>query len=97
MKFVNLTRQELTLVLLFVLSIAFFAFMSVVGAEKQGITEPIEVVVNEGDTLWGFATNYEHPFSIEEFIHWVIQTNEMEESSLIAGQTLTIPVDTNSR
>ncbi|WP_216827895.1 cell division suppressor protein YneA [Alkalihalobacterium elongatum] len=97
MKIVNLSRQEITLVIIFVLSIVFFAFMSVAGAEKQGLAEPIEIVVKEGDTLWGFATKYDHPFSVDEFIHWVLQTNEMQESNLIAGQTLVIPIDTNSR
>ncbi|MFV8827246.1 LysM peptidoglycan-binding domain-containing protein [Alkalihalobacterium sp. APHAB7] len=97
MKLVNLSRQEISLVIIFVLSIVFFAFMSVAGAEKQGLAEPVEVVVKEGDTLWGFATRYDHPFSIDEFIQWVIQMNEMQESNLIAGQTLVIPVETNSR
>ncbi|WP_209122293.1 LysM peptidoglycan-binding domain-containing protein [Alkalihalobacillus sp. BA299] len=97
MKVINLTRQEITLVIIFIFSIVFLAFMTVVGAEKQGLAEPIEVVVKEGDTIWGFATNYDHPFSVDEFIQWVIQANEMEESNLIAGQTLIIPVEKSSR
>jgi hypothetical protein len=51
------------------------------------------VLINEGDTLWGIANQYEnHSLSKVEFIAWIEEYNGVRADKVQPGQTIVIPV-----
>lgn len=95
---VRLTRRgRLTLLVLFV-GLA-FALISLVGGQSAATGEagqPVEtrtVVVGEGDTLWGIASEIAEPGQVREIIHHIQQLNALPNAGLMQGQELAVPVE----
>jgi hypothetical protein len=94
---VRLTRRgRLTLLLLFV-GLA-FAVLTVLGDQSAATGEagqPVEtrtVVVGQGDTLWGIASEVAEPGEVREMIHHIQELNALSSAGLMAGQELAVPV-----
>ena len=51
------------------------------------------VLINEGDTLWSIANQYEnHSLTKVEFIEWIEEYNGVRADNVQPGQTIIIPV-----
>ena len=94
---VRLTRRgRLTLLLLFVA--AAFLTLSVLAGQSAATGEagvPVEtrtVVVGEGDTLWGIASEVAGPGEVREMIHHIQKLNALPSAGLQRGQELAVPV-----
>jgi LysM repeat protein len=95
---VRLTRRgRLTLLLLFVgLAFALFTAFGGQSAATGEAGEPVEtttVVVGEGDTLWGIASEVAGPGEVREMIHYIQELNALPSASLMLGQELAVPVE----
>lgn len=61
--------------------------------EKDSANEYKSVRINEGDTLWSIANQYEdYSFTKVEFINWIEKHNGVHADSLQPGQTIIIPI-----
>ena len=49
------------------------------------------VKVSQGDTLWGIALKYNKRDDIRKFIYNIKTLNSLEDSFIVAGDTLKIP------
>lgn len=95
---VRLTRRgRLTLLALFVgLAFVLFTVFGGQSAATGEAGEPVEtrtVIVGEGDTLWGIASEVAEPGEVREMIHYIQELNALPSASLMRGQELAIPVD----
>ena len=51
------------------------------------------VLINEGDTLWSIANQYQnHSLTKVEFIEWIEEYNGIRADKVQPGQTIVIPV-----
>ncbi len=51
------------------------------------------IVVHEGDTLWAIASEHaQDGYSTNEIVSWIEETNGLENATIIAGQTLVVPL-----
>ena len=94
---VRLTRRgRLTLLVMFV-GLA-FAVLTVFGGHSVATGEagePVQtrtVVVDEGDTLWGIASEIAEPGEVREMIHHIKELNALPSESLMRGQEIAVPV-----
>lgn len=61
--------------------------------EKDSDNEYMSVRINEGDTLWSIANQYEnYSFTKVEFINWIEKHNRVHADRLQPGQTIIIPI-----
>lgn len=95
---VRLTRRgRLTLLTLFV-GLA-FTTLSMLGGQSAATGEagePVEtrtIVVADGDTLWGIASEIAEPGEVREMIHYIQELNALPTASLLRGQELAVPVE----
>jgi LysM repeat protein len=51
------------------------------------------VVVGEGDTLWGIASEVAAPGETREMVHQIQELNALDTSSLSLGQEIAVPLD----
>jgi hypothetical protein len=76
-----------------------FVLLSLVGGHSAATDEagqPVEtrtVVVGEGDTLWGIASEVAEPGEVREMIHYIQELNALPSVSLQRGQELAVPVE----
>lgn len=94
---VRLTRRgRVTLLVLFVAAV--FVTLTVFGSQSAATGEagvPVEtqmVVVGDGDTLWGIASEIAEPGEVREMIHHIQKLNALSTASLQRGQELAVPV-----
>lgn len=94
---VRLTRRgRVTLLVLFI-ALA-FTVLTVFGGQSAATGEagtPVDtrtVVVGEGDTLWGIASEVAEPGEVREMIHHIRELNALSSESLQRGQELAVPV-----
>ncbi len=93
---VRLTRRGrvvLTLLLL-ALALALFTVFSGYSAAsgEAGTQRPTTtIVVDEGDTLWGIASELAEPGETREVVHQIQRLNSMSSPALVEGQQLAIP------
>lgn len=94
---VRLTRRgRLTLLVLF--AVLAFGVLTVLGGHSAATGEagvPVEtrtVVVGDGDTLWGIASEVAEPGEVREMIHHIQRLNALPGASLQRGQELAVPV-----
>lgn len=95
---VRLTRRgRLTVLALFV-GLAFIV-LSLLGDHSTATGEagqPVEtrtVVIGDGDTLWGIASEVAEPGEVREMIHYIQELNALPSVSLQRGQEIAVPVD----
>ncbi|WP_100331011.1 cell division suppressor protein YneA [Bacillus xiapuensis] len=86
--------KEYSFVLLFT-AVAFIAGVVLIlslSAEKGPFQE---IVVQEGDSLWSIADQYEQTNGMnkEEFIMWVQKENQLLSARIQPGDVLVIPVN----
>jgi len=94
---VRLTRRgRLTLLVLFICLV--FGVLTVFGGHSAATGEagePVQtrtVVVGEGDTLWGIASEIAEPGEVREMIHHIKELNALPSVSLMRGQEIAVPV-----
>ena len=53
------------------------------------------ITVKDGDTLWTIAKQYneEYSMTVEEFIAWVGEENELTSFSIKPGDSLVLPIE----
>jgi len=94
---VRLTRRGRLVVLAALLGAVFVA-LTMLGGHSAATGEagtPAEtrtVVVGEGDTLWGIASEVAEPGEVREMIHHIQELNALPSASLMRGQELAVPV-----
>ncbi|WP_438317838.1 cell division suppressor protein YneA [Sporosarcina sp. FA9] len=77
------------LLLIFALCIT-FSFM---GTKKIGNEPPFEeIIVSEGDTLWGLSVYYSENIPNKEWIQKVMQLNNLSSTNLQIGDDLKMPI-----
>lgn len=87
-------RLLLTLVFLGLALAAFTVFGSVSAATGEA-GDPIPtrtVMVEEGDTLWGIASQVAKPGEVREVVHHIEELNALPGASVYVGQELAVPV-----
>lgn len=94
---VRLTRRgRLTLLVLFIglLFVVFTVFGGQSAATGEA-GEPVQthtVVVGDGDTLWGIASEIAEPGEVREMVHHIRELNALPSASLMRGQELAVPI-----
>lgn len=94
---VRLTRRG-RLVLLVLFAVLGFVALTVLGGHSAATGEagvPVEtrtVVVGEGDTLWGIASEIAEPGEVREMIHYIQKLNALPGAGLQRGQEIAVPV-----
>ena len=94
---VRLTRRGRLTVLALFLGLA-FVVLSLMGGHSAATGEagqPVEtrtIVVGEGDTLWGIASEVAEPGEVREMIHQIQELNALPSAGLSEGQKLAVPV-----
>jgi cell division protein YceG involved in septum cleavage len=74
--------------MIFILSLLFSFSL-----EKDSQNEFQSVRINEGDTLWSIANQYEaSSLTKVEFIDWIEEHNEVRADTLQPGEIIVIPV-----
>lgn len=53
--------------------------------------EYVEIVINEGDTLWGLAADYSEQMSVDHWISEVRQLNGLAADEIKTGESLRLP------
>lgn len=87
-KFILMT--VLTLILLSTI-ISYFTGFFMSEATTNQVSVIVEIV--KGDTLWDIASNYNYyNEDIRKVVHRIKKFNQLDDSYLIAGQTLVIPL-----
>jgi hypothetical protein len=95
---VRLTRRGRVVVTLLLLGLLFAAFVvfsgrSVASGEAGTPVPTREVVVGEGDTLWGIAADAAGPDTdIRELVHDIEELNSLPGPSLVVGQEIAVPI-----
>lgn len=76
------------IVLIFILCIAF----TIMGVAKYGKEQAYnEIVITEGDTLWGLASLHADNESKDEWIKKVKQLNDLSSDTIRIGENLRLP------
>lgn len=57
----------------------------------------MEIVVNEGDTLWQLASNYSEDIPTTHWIEQVRSLNELPTDQIVSGELLRVPVKINKQ
>ncbi|WP_257350516.1 cell division suppressor protein YneA [Pseudalkalibacillus decolorationis] len=59
----------------------------------------VNITIEQGDTLWELSEKFQggHKLSPDEFIQWVEQENELHAEQLQPGETVVIPVSTETK
>lgn len=58
--------------------------------------EYVEILIADGDTLWGLASEYADQTPINTWIQQVKQLNELPTDIIRSGETLKLPIKNNS-
>lgn len=67
----------------------FFSF----SLDRDSQTQFQTVLINEGDSLWSIANQYQvSSLTKTEFIDWIEEHNEVRADTLQPGQTIIIPI-----
>lgn len=84
-------QKALLFVIVFVAMVVTFVFNGKTNAnEKYNVTS---ITVDCGDTLWSIAKEHKPDGKdIREFIHELSEFNQIDNASILAGQTLYIPL-----
>lgn len=57
--------------------------------------EYITIVVENGDSIWQYANEYEelHNMPSDNFVSWVIAENDLSSTNIRPGEELVLPID----
>ncbi|MBA3783340.1 MAG: LysM peptidoglycan-binding domain-containing protein [Nocardioides sp.] len=93
----RLTRRGRLVVLLATLAVALvigvFLGTGSVASEQGGTPEPTRVVmVGEGETLWGIASEAAGDDSTREMVSKIERLNALDTAMVTAGQKLRVPI-----
>jgi len=93
----RLTRRGqvvLTLVFLSLLLAAYTAFGPgvVATAERGAPVETRTIVVGDGDTLWGIASDFAEPGETRDMINRIVELNALDTVTIHSGQELAVPL-----
>lgn len=71
-----------------------FAVLFTLKSTASGLTKDsyIEVIVQQGDTLWEIANQYNGKENIQKVIFEIIEFNNKQNSDLYPGEKLKIPM-----
>ncbi len=95
---VRLTRRG-RLVLITLLLVVATVVLAVFGATSAATGEKGEpvptrtVVITQGDTLWGIASEVAAPGEVRAMVHRIQELNALAGSGVVIGQELAVPVD----
>ncbi|PIC65553.1 hypothetical protein CSV79_00295 [Sporosarcina sp. P13] len=89
MKFIK-ENYYFALLLLVCLSFAWYQFDQL--AEEDHY---MEIVIDEGDTLWGLASSYSDGIPRQHWIDQVRSLNELTSDQINSGELLRLPVKLN--
>jgi LysM repeat protein len=94
---VRLTRRgRLVLTVLMLAAVlavlTLFSGHSAASGEAGAVAPTRSVVVGEGDTLWGLASQVAEPGEIRDVVHQIQKLNALPGPTLVEGQVLAIPV-----
>lgn len=57
----------------------------------------MEIVINDGDTLWQLASNYSEDIPTSHWIKQVRSLNELPTDQIVSGELLRVPVKVNKQ
>ncbi|AXH98781.1 LysM peptidoglycan-binding domain-containing protein [Sporosarcina sp. PTS2304] len=86
MKFIK-ENYYFALLLLVCLSFAWYQFDKLAEEDQY-----LEIVINEGDTLWELASNYSEGMPRHHWIDQVISLNELSTDQINSGELLRLPI-----
>ncbi|MFC7784253.1 MULTISPECIES: LysM peptidoglycan-binding domain-containing protein [unclassified Rossellomorea] len=80
------------IIILFVLALFSAAYLLFVMADQPSYQS---ITVQDGDTLWTIAKQYneEYSMTVEEFIAWVGEENNLTSFSIKPGESLVLPIE----
>lgn len=93
-KSIKLKKNNITLLLFIAFAmISFYTLRSFSHESKVNEFQVKTYLVRSGDTLWDIAMKYKAPEEDpREYIHNLMQLNEMSSSSIYSGQNLEIKI-----
>ena len=75
---------------------AFFCILSIVLVHKLSIPQEfVEIQVVQGDTLTQLAEQYSGKQSMDQWIREVAELNNLNDSAIIAGEDIKLPLHSN--
>ncbi|MCA1062500.1 LysM peptidoglycan-binding domain-containing protein (plasmid) [Cytobacillus spongiae] len=79
------------IIILFVLAIVSSVYFLIVMGSQPSYQS---ITVQHGDTLWTIANQYneEYSMTVEEFISWVGEENNLTSFSIKPGESLILPI-----
>jgi LysM repeat protein len=92
----RLTRRGRVVVVLVFLTLLMAAVLALGGysaaTDTRGPAQPTRtVVVQEGDTLWGIASEIAGPGEVREVVHDLEELNALPGPELVEGQRIAVP------
>jgi hypothetical protein len=80
------------IIILFVLALLSAAYLLLFMANQPSYQS---ITVQDGDTLWTIAKQYneEYSMTVEEFIAWVGEENNLTSFSIKPGESLVLPIE----
>lgn len=80
------------IIILFVLALLSAVYFLIVTASQPSYQS---ITVQDGDTLWTIAKQYneEYSMTVEEFIAWVGEENNLISFSIQPGESLVLPIE----
>ncbi|AEV68357.1 cell division suppressor protein YneA [Acetivibrio clariflavus] len=86
----NKTRFYIFIVTLLLITFTVFSFTKAYGYKEPRL---IVITIRSGDTLWSIAEKYNKKGDIREYIYKLKEINHLENSNIIAGNTLKVIVE----
>ncbi|MHB8171095.1 MAG: cell division suppressor protein YneA [Thermincolia bacterium] len=98
---INRTRKQRAIKRLFLILMISLTFNLILGLtslfKANALGNPIQefetLIVKQGDTLWSIASRYQSDEDPRGIIHQILKINNLDQSSIYAGQNLKVPVD----
>ncbi|WP_153731362.1 cell division suppressor protein YneA [Sporosarcina obsidiansis] len=89
----KILKENLYFVVLLLICISFAAYQLDKLSEEDAY---MEIIIDEGDTLWGLAANYSEGTPPYHWIEQVKTLNDLQTDQIISGELLRLPVKINN-
>ena len=86
-------KQNNCIAILLGITIAFIVYLYIT---DEKIEQYEHITIEQGDTLWSLAEQYRGKMSKKDWVAFVKKENDLFNQILIAGQTITIPIEKDS-